>query len=125
MVVSRVPEVHQVFATALAQRGVAPIIASTLSEAQTILRRHYIDLVFCSDELSEAGIGALLLQASRPLGRVPVVVFSRLDNGGRYLSFLEAGAFDYVLYPPSGIEIELIMERALSLAPSAVTRGAA
>jgi DNA-binding NtrC family response regulator len=124
MVVSRVPEVHQVFATALAQRGVAPIIASTLSEAQTILRRHCIHLVFCSDELPDCGVGALLLQTSRPPGRVPVVVFSRLNNGERYLSFLEAGAFDYVLYPPSGVEIDLILERVLGLGTSAITLGA-
>jgi len=125
MVVSHVPEVHQRFATALAQRGIAPIIASTLSEAQTILKRHRIHLIFCSDELPETGIGALILQSFRPLGKVPVVVFSRLVDGERYLNFVEAGAFDCVLYPPSGVEIESVMKRALGLGSLAIAQGAA
>jgi DNA-binding NtrC family response regulator len=125
MVVSQAIEIQQVFASTLARRGVAPIVASTLSEAQTILRRHCIDLVFCSDELPEAGIGDLILQTFRPTARVPVVVFSRLDDQGRYLNFLEAGAFDYVLYPPNGIEIAMIVERALGLGTPKTVRGVA
>jgi DNA-binding NtrC family response regulator len=125
MVVSDVPEVQQVFATALARRGVAPIVASTLFEAQTILRHHTIHLVFCSDELPEEGISGLILQTFRPLGKVPVVLFSRPNYGGPYLKFLEAGAFDYVLFPPSGVETEQIVKRALAPGASAIAQGAA
>ena len=48
----------------------------------------------------------------RPPNRVPVVVVSRLDDWERYLNFLQAGAFDYVLYPPSESEIERVVRNA-------------
>ena len=39
---------------------------------------------------------------------------SRFDDWERYLNFLQTGAFDYVLYPPSGTEIERVVRNALS-----------
>jgi len=125
MVVSDTPEVQQILASTLAQRGIAPIVASTLDEAQTILSRHYIHIVFCSDDLPQDGIGALIRQTSQSPGKVPVVVVSRFDDWGRYLNFLGVGAFDYVLYPPRGVEIESIVRRALSPGTSAKAQAAA
>jgi DNA-binding NtrC family response regulator len=125
MVVSHVPAVQQVFASVLSQHGIAPILASNVKEAQAILSRHYVYLAFCSDELPEGGIGTLIKQTSRSHKRVPVVVVSRFDDWGRYLNFLEAGAFDYVLYPPSGIEIERVVKRAANLGTLAMAQGAA
>jgi DNA-binding NtrC family response regulator len=124
MVVSHILEAQQAFASVLDQCGLTPILASTVKEAQTILSCHSISLIFCSDELPGGGIDAFIRQISRPPGRVPLVVVSRFDDWRRYLNFLRAGAFDYVLYPPSGIEIERIVKRALSLSTLTMVQGA-
>ncbi len=114
MLVSPFLETQQAFASVLGRHGIAPILASTVEEAQTILSRHSISLVFCSDELPGGGVDAFIRQTSKLPARVPVVVVSRLDDWGRYLNFLQTGAFDYVLYPPNGSEIERVMVNALS-----------
>ena len=116
MVVSPIPETQQAFASFLGGCGIAPILASTVREAQAILSRHPISIIFCSDELPGGGVDAFIRQTSVPPGQVPVVVVSRLDDWGRYLKFLQIGAFDYVLYPSSGNEIERVLRNALSCA---------
>ena len=109
MVVSPIPETQQAFASFLGGCGIAPILASTVREAQAILSRHPISIIFCSDELPGGGVDAFIRQTSVPPGQVPVVVVSRLDDWGRYLNFLQTGAFDYVLYPPNGSEIDRVV----------------
>ena len=120
MVVSHILQAQQVFARVLGQFGVAPILASTVKEAQTILSSHTISFIFCSDELPGGGIDSFIRQTSRPPGKIPVVVVSRFDDWQRYLNFLQAGAFDYILYPPSSLEIERIVKSALSHACPAI-----
>jgi DNA-binding NtrC family response regulator len=122
MVVSHLLEAHQAFASILGSRGIAPILASTAEEAQTILGRHSISLIFCSDELPGGGIDVLIRQTSQPPPRVPVVVVSRFDDWRRYLYFLQAGAFDCVLYPPRRGEIERIVRNLLD--PGTLTMAA-
>ena len=116
MVMSPILETQQAFASFLGRCGIAPILASTVREAQAILSRHPISIIFCSDELPGGGVDAFIRQTSVPPGQVPVVVVSRLDDWGRYLKFLQIGAFDYVLYPSSGNEIERVVRNALSCA---------
>jgi DNA-binding NtrC family response regulator len=118
MVVSHLPEAQQGFASVLGQCGLAPIVASTAQEATAILSRHPLSLIFCSDELPGGGIDGLIRQSSGLPAKVPVVVVSRFDDWKRYLDFLQAGAFDYVLYPPSGDEIERVVRNALSCGQS-------
>jgi len=125
IVISHILEAQQLFASVLGQCGVAPILASTVKEAETILSCHSISLIFCSDELPEDGINGLIRQNSRPQNKVPVVVVSRSDDWHRYLNFLQAGAFEYVLYPPSGVEIERIVKNALDFGTLAMVHGAA
>jgi DNA-binding NtrC family response regulator len=90
MVVSGTPEVQQIIASTLAQRGVAPIVASTLTEAKNILNRNCINIIFCSDELPQDGICALIHQTSQSPRKLPVVIVSRFDDWGA-LSQLSGG----------------------------------
>ncbi len=113
VVVSESLEVQQAFASILGQRGIAPIVASTAAEADAILRRHAVSLIFCSDELQGGGVEGLIRHCLQLPNHVPVVVVSRLDDCGRYLNFLQGGAFDYVLYPLRQDEIEHILRNAL------------
>ena len=113
VVVSDSLETQQAFASVLGQWGLAPILAPTACEAEAILNRHHVSLIFCSDELPSDGIDGLIRQTRRPQNKVPVVMVSRLDDWHCYLNFLQLGAFDYILYPPCGNEIERIVKNAL------------
>jgi DNA-binding NtrC family response regulator len=114
MVVAQDLEIQQALASGLGQRGVTTVVASTVAEAEAILNHHLIALVFCSDELTNDGIERLLRPALRPQSSAPVIVVSRCDDWKRYLDFLQAGAFDYVLHPPSGNEIKRVLHDALN-----------
>jgi DNA-binding NtrC family response regulator len=118
MVVAENMEIHQAFASALGECELAPIVASTVNEAIGILSHHPIFLVFCSDELSSDGISALIRQEYRFGKRVPVVVISRQDDWYRYLAFLHDGAFDCVLYPVSGRQVDQVLRNVSSLSTS-------
>ncbi len=124
LVISDAPEAQMIFAGVLGRYGIAPIVAPDVTTAQTILSGHSISLVFCSDEMPDGGIDIVLRETSQSSCKVPVVVVSRLDDWGRFLDFLKAGAFDYVLYPPRGIEIDRIVKRALDIGASAMEAGA-
>jgi DNA-binding NtrC family response regulator len=125
VVVSDELEIQQGFASTLGSCGLAPVLASTISEAISILNQYPISLVFCSDETSDNGFEALIRQSWRSSVKVPVVVFSRLDDWRRYLNFLHMGAFDYVLFPPIQEEIERVVRNTLGFHTSAMVRGVA
>jgi DNA-binding NtrC family response regulator len=94
----------------------APIVASSVREAEEIVDRQPVSLVFYSDEFPEdTGMDGFIRRASRPSTKVPVVVVSRLDDWEHWVSFLRRGAFDYVLYPLSEVEIARVVKNALNL----------
>jgi DNA-binding NtrC family response regulator len=112
MVVAPTLEVQQAFAGMLALWELSPIVASSVSEAKEIVNRHQPSLVFCSDEFTEdAGIDGFIQHTSRT--NVPVVIASRLDDWEYFVSFLRRGAFDYVLYLLSEVEIARVVKNAL------------
>ena len=116
MVVSPNLEVQQAFAGVLSLWGLAPIVASSVREAEDIVNRHPVSLVFYSDEFpGGTGIDGFIQRASRPSNKVRVVVVSRLDDWEHFVSFLRRGAFDYVLYPLSEVEIARVVKNALDL----------
>jgi DNA-binding NtrC family response regulator len=119
MVVSPNLEVQQAFAGVLGLWGLAPIVASSVGEAEEIVNQHPISLVFCSDEFPEdTGMDGFIRRASRPSNKVPVVVVSRLDDWEHFVCFLRRGAFDYVLYPLSEVEIARVVKNALGFGQS-------
>lgn len=113
MLVSDRLDVQQAFACAIAECGLTLVLVASLCEAESVLDRSPIALIFCSDEMPKVDIDKLIRQDCRPNAKVPVVIFSRLDDWERYLRFLRAGAFDYVLYPPGGREFERVVRHAL------------
>jgi DNA-binding NtrC family response regulator len=114
MVVSPNLEVQQAFAGVLSLWGLAPIVASSVREAEDIVNRHPVSLVFYSDEFPEGtGMDGFIRRASRPSNKVPVVVVSRLDDWEHFVSFLRRGAFDHVLYALSEVEIARVVKNAL------------
>lgn len=110
MVVAHDPEAQQAFARALGPRGLAPILASTVKEAEAIVSRQFISLVFCFDEVPGGGASDFLRHAQPSSNRVPVVVVSRRDDWERRRNALRAGAFGYILYPLAPEEIDRALE---------------
>jgi len=115
VVISDRLEVQQCFASSLGLCGLAPILASTAEEAVSILSRHRISLLFCSDEMPGDGFEELIRQPWKSSRKVPVAVFSRFDDWQRYLDFLHIGVFDYVLFPLNQGEIERVVRNASRL----------
>ena len=114
MVVSPNLEVQQAFAGVLGLWGLAPIVASSVREAEEIVNCHQLSLVFYSDEFPEdADMDGLIRHTFRRPNNVPVVVVSRLDDWEHFAGFLRRGAFDYVLYPLSEVEIARVVKNAL------------
>jgi DNA-binding NtrC family response regulator len=119
MVVSPNLEVQQAFAGVLRLWRLTPIVAWSVGEAEKILNRHPVSLVFYSDEFAgDTGTNGFIQRASRPSTKVPVVVVSRLDDWERFVSFLRRGALDYVLYPLSEVEIARVVKNSLGLVQS-------
>jgi DNA-binding NtrC family response regulator len=115
MMVSSDPEAQAAFSSVLDQCGFLLTAAPTAEAAGAMLgcQATEVSLVFCSDELPGGGIDRLIRQCLQMPTKVPLVVVSRFDDWKRYLDFLRAGAFDYLLYPASGREIERIVKNAL------------
>jgi DNA-binding NtrC family response regulator len=113
LVVSGSLEAQQTVGSVLGEWGLVSIFASTAREAEEILIRHPVSLIFCSDELVDSEVECFIQCCSHPPNQVPVVVVSRLDDCRQYLKCLQAGAFDYVLYPPNGLEIDRVLWNAL------------
>jgi len=68
MVVALNPEVQQAFAGRMALWGLAPIVASPVGEAEEIINRHQLSLVFCWDEFSEdTGLDDFIQRKSCPI----------------------------------------------------------
>jgi DNA-binding NtrC family response regulator len=119
MVVAPIPEVQQAFAGMLGLWGLAPIVASSVSEAKEIVARHQPSLVFYWDEFpDDTAIDDFIQRASQRPNNVPVAIVSRLDDWERFVGFLRRGAFDYVLYPLSEVEIARIVRNALGFVQS-------
>jgi DNA-binding NtrC family response regulator len=125
VVVSNELEIQQSFASNLGFCGLAPVLASTPQEAITILNQHPVSLVFCPDDIPGDEFEDLIRQPWHPANKIPVVVFSRLDDWRRYLNFLHRGAFDYILLPLSQGEIERLVRNTLGLRTSEMVCSAA
>jgi DNA-binding response OmpR family regulator len=106
LVISPILDVQQAFASVLTKFGIVPLVASTATEADSILNGHTILLIFCSDELPPNDIENLIRQRSLGSNRVPTVVLSRLDDWERFIRFLHDGALDYILFPLIEVETQ-------------------
>ncbi len=115
MVVSHSLHIQRAFSDALDDYGLSPIPAWTTGEAEEILKRLPISVVFCSDELQNGGVNQLLRRISEGSDKIPFIVVSRTNDWERCRDFLQRGALDYVLYPFGQFEIERVVQNALSL----------
>jgi len=90
--------------------GLQPLCLTKCSEAEDVLGRQGFHVVLCSDNLLEGDYRNVIGAA----GSTPVVVLSHIAEWGPYLTALKAGAFDYIVYPPDGAEVDRILSSALN-----------
>lgn len=111
------PEYLYVLTNLLRDCGLTPILSSTVGEAQAIMSRRTISLIFCEDGLPDGGFCDLLAAAAWAGTRIPVVVVSNADDWNHYLRAMRNGAFDYIQWPPRRAEVEWVVHSALRATP--------
>jgi len=80
-----------------------PVIATSTSDAVSMLGSEAVCVAFCQDDLPGDGFKAVLKAAKRLA--VPVVVSSRLADPERYLESMQLGAFDFICLPYYDTEV--------------------
>jgi DNA-binding NtrC family response regulator len=105
----------------LAECGLYPVLASTLEEAQSLLAKPDVLLVFCDAELADGTFRELLRPTEA--AKIPVVVVSRVHETLRYLEGMGLGAFDFIAPPYRRSEVEHIVASALHRLNAAAAGG--
>jgi len=113
LVASSSMEDRQILVHILEDLGVNTYASATLAEAEEVLSRQWVPLVFCGDRLTD-GSYRDLLQTPRTWEKAPhVVVTTRRGEWKDYLEALGLGAFDMIQYPYRSTDVELNVLRAL------------
>jgi DNA-binding response OmpR family regulator len=87
--------------------------SATLAEAEEVLSRREVALVFCDDRLAD-GTYRDLLQTLRTRKKAPhIVVTTRIGEWKDYLEALGLGASDMIPYPFRSADVELNVIRAM------------
>lgn len=105
----------------LSECGLDPVLASTLEEAQALLGKRDMLLVFCDAQLTDGTFRELLRLSEA--ARLPVVVASRVHETLQYLEAMRLGAFDFIAPPYRRSEVEHIVSSALHRSVAAAAGG--
>ncbi len=122
LVASADPDNGRKLGSVLSECGLDPVLASTLQEAQSLLAKPDISLVFCDTQLTDGTFREILRLTEA--ASIPLVVVSRVHETRQYLEAMRLGAFDFVASPYRRSEVEHIVASALHR-PTAAAAGAA
>jgi len=86
---------------------------STLGQAQEVLARQTIKLVFCDQRLPDGTYRDLVAARQAGLKTPPVVVTSRVGGWEDYTEATRLGAFDLIPCPLHPTDVELAVIRAM------------
>jgi DNA-binding NtrC family response regulator len=125
MIVSPDLDTQKTLGGLLVKYGMAPILASTVGEAEIILENCQVSVILSSEQLPDGGFGDILGLSKKDVRSIPVIVFSPFADWRGYLKIVGAGAFDYFRYPPDRGEIERIVRNALCYEPVQKAKSAA
>ncbi len=87
--------------------------STTLAEAEEVLSRQRVALVFCDDRLSDGSYRDLLRNLRTWKQSPHTVVTTRTGEWKEYLEALGLGAFDMIQYPYRPTDVELNVIRAM------------
>jgi DNA-binding NtrC family response regulator len=106
-------ECRQALLRILKDLRVNTFASATLSEAEEVLSRQWVALVFCDDWLTD-GSYRDLLRTPRTRKKAPhVVVTTHTGEWKEYLEALGLGASDMIQYPYRSVDVELNVIRAM------------
>lgn len=111
LVASADPDIGRKLGNVLSECGLDPVLTATLQEAQSLLGKPDISLVFCDAELVDGTFRELLHLTEA--ANIPLVVASRVHETRQYLEVMRLGAFDFVASPYRRSEVEHIVATAL------------
>ena len=102
---------RQILVALLGRFGLRPVIATSSSEAVSLLGTEALCVAFCQDELPGDGFKAVMKAAKR-VG-VPVIISSRLADPERYLESMQLGAFEFICLPYNDSEVATLASAML------------
>src|SRR5262249_32853692 len=112
LVVSPRLEVRQPLLRTLESLAMDVVVCATRSEAEEVLSRQAIDVIFCDDRLPE-GSYVDLISARGSESAPRLIVATRTGEWDLYLEALAKGAFDVIRCPWHPTDVELAVIRAL------------
>lgn len=113
LVVSPQLEIRQVLIRTLECLSADVICCSARSQAEEVLARQEVDLVFCDEHLPD-GSYSDLIHSHHFNHKIPrLVVTTRHGEWDLYLEALKKGAFDVTRSPWHATDVEMILIRAL------------
>ncbi|HKT45912.1 MAG TPA: response regulator [Candidatus Acidoferrales bacterium] len=80
-----------------------------LADANEILARQHVGVIFCQDVLPDGNFRSAIENAQS----TPVIVMSRFAEWENCINALHAGAFDYVATPLDSAELDRILRAAV------------
>jgi DNA-binding NtrC family response regulator len=99
------------------QMGLQCVQCSSLTDARAEVERQAFSFVLCNDDLPDCNLRTAVRVLSSATRGIPVIVLSHLADWDAYMRALNAGAFDYIAYPPDPAETERILRLALDQNP--------
>ncbi|MGC2233225.1 MAG: response regulator [Candidatus Acidiferrum sp.] len=106
-------ESRRVLLRILDDLGIESFASATLAEAEEVLSRQPIALVFCDDRLTDGSYRDLLQRLRTWKQSAHTVVTTRTGEWKEYLEALGLGAFDMIQQPYRPTDVELNVLRAL------------
>lgn len=86
---------------------------STLAEAEEVILRQTIDLVFCDEHLPDGPFRDLLSLSRSRQKTLCVVVTTHIGEWNEYLEAMQLGAFDVIPFPLRATDVEWTFIRAM------------
>lgn len=83
-----------------------PTLCGTPDQAQRILVREEFAAILCEESPSVGNFASTITRMERLANRTPVIAVSRRDDWASCMVALNAGAADYVAFPPYAGEVE-------------------
>ena len=105
---------QEVLISVLRQRGLEPILSSSVSETKLLLAKSNPALVISQARFDDGDFRDLLEFAARQASKVPIIICADFYDPSLYLDAMELGAFDYFAYPYHREGVEWVVSNALN-----------
>jgi DNA-binding NtrC family response regulator len=113
LVVSSNPEVRRPLLRTLESLSADVIVCSTRTQAEEVLCKQAVEIVFCDEHLPDGSYDELI-HANHWEHRIPrVVVTTRTGEWDLYFEAVTKGAFDVIRSPWYATDVEMAVIRAL------------